>query len=113
SSLKGFDRVAEDMTHPDIRRRCAGRAASQSFVDRVVLAVVAHLAFNQRHMLVAIVVVIEAHAVGEWIRHADLYHLLSPPCPVCTGASGLGRNSVLFDLLQAGMLNRSLRWRSI
>src|SRR5690349_12834687 len=74
AGLEGFDRVAEDMTHSDIGGGCAGCAAGHALVDRVGLAGIAHARFHQRHMLVAVVLMVEACPGRIGIHYAYLDH---------------------------------------
>src|ERR1043165_8725954 len=62
------------MTHADIGRGRAGGAASESLVDRVVLAGIAHACLHQRHVLFPVVVVVEARTGIVGIHHTYLDH---------------------------------------
>src|SRR5882757_1649632 len=74
TGLEGFDGVGEDVTHANIGRGSAGCSASKTFVDGVVLASVAHTRFYQRHVLVPVIVVIEARTGVVGIHNTDLDH---------------------------------------
>jgi hypothetical protein len=78
ASLKGLNGVAEDVAHAHVRGRCARRSAGKAFVNRVILAAVAHPALHERHMLVAVVLVVESCPRSVGIHHADFDHGLSP-----------------------------------
>src|SRR3954454_10898455 len=74
AGLEGLDRVAEDVTHSDIGGGCAGYATGHALVDRVGLARITHAGLYERHMLVAIVVVVEASPRCIGIHNAYLDH---------------------------------------
>src|SRR5882724_5231865 len=72
--LEGLNRVAEDVTHPDIGRGRARRAPRNALVHGVGLARIAQPRLQQRHVLVAVIFVIEARARRVRIHNAYLDH---------------------------------------
>ncbi len=60
------------MAHAHVGCGLSRRSTSDAFVDRVRLAGIAHAAFQQRHMFVAVVFVVEARTWLVGIHHADL-----------------------------------------
>jgi hypothetical protein len=76
--LEGLDRVAEDVTHSDIGRGRAGGSAGKALVHGVGLARVTHAGFQERHVLVPVVRVVEARARRIRIHHTYLDHGLLP-----------------------------------
>src|SRR4051812_20868304 len=72
--LEGIDRVGEDVAHADIGGGIARRAAGKPLVDRVIFAGIPQAGLHQRHMLVAIVVVVEAGTGLVGIHDAYLDH---------------------------------------
>src|SRR3954453_6733677 len=67
--LEGFRAVTEDVTHADIGWRCSRLSAGHALVDCVVLAIGAHARLQERHVLVTIVVVIEAGTGLVGVHH--------------------------------------------
>jgi len=82
AGLEGLDRVTEDVTHSDIGCGSPGCATGHALVDRVGLARIAHAGFHERHMLVAVVIVIEAPAWRIGIHYAYLDHRRALRCDV-------------------------------
>src|SRR5215213_3748442 len=74
AGLEGFDRIAENVTHADIGRGSAGGCTGHALVDRVGLTGITHAGFYERHMLVAVVIVVEACAGCVGIHYAYLDH---------------------------------------
>ena len=80
-------------------------AAGDALVDAVRLASVAHPREYQRHVLVAVVDVVEAGAGGVGVHHADLDHGLSPE-----GVVGAPRGAVR-PLRLAHRARAARRWQ--
>src|SRR5262245_3769646 len=78
TGLKRFDRVAEDVAHSNVCRGGVRRSASEALVDRVVLTSIAQSGFDERHVLIPIVFVIEARSRCVGIHDAHLDHRSSP-----------------------------------
>src|ERR1700675_4717012 len=78
AALKGVDRIAVDVAHANVRCGGARSAARQTLVDSVEFAVIAHAALHQRHVLVAVVLMIEFSAGRIGVHHAHLDHWPSP-----------------------------------
>lgn len=78
AGLKRLDRITKQVTHADVGRRRARCAAGQALVDRVLLAMLAHAGFDQRHVLVAVINMVEAGTGGVGVHHTDFDHFLSP-----------------------------------
>src|SRR5215470_1774633 len=76
--LKRLDGIAEDVAHAHVGRRGAGCTAGQPFVDGVVKTCPTHAFLYQWHMLVAVVLMVEAGSRSVRVHHADLDHL-GPP----------------------------------
>jgi len=74
TSLECVDRVAEDVTHSDIRRRSAGCSTRKALVNSVGLASIPHASFHEWHMLISVVLVVEARARRIGIHNAYLDH---------------------------------------
>src|SRR4029450_4550880 len=69
---------AEMLQHDHVAAGRPGLPARQTLVDGVVLAGVAHAGLHQRHMLVAIVIVIESSPRRVRIHDAHFDHGGSP-----------------------------------
>src|SRR6266702_3116778 len=78
ASLEGFYRVTEDVAHADISCRCARGATRKTLVDGVILAGLAHARLDQRHMLVAVVLMVETVARRIGVHHTHFDHALPP-----------------------------------
>src|SRR5260370_39460943 len=78
TSLECVDRVAEDVTHSDIRRRSAGCSTRKALVNSVGLASIPHARFHEWHMLISVVLVVEARARRIGIHNAYLDHGAAP-----------------------------------
>src|SRR5262245_5155807 len=81
--LESLGGRAEDVTHADVGRGCAGRAAGQPFVHGVIQTCLAETLLDQGHVLVAVVFVIESGTRGVRVHHADLDHHRPPASSVC------------------------------
>src|SRR5262245_51139626 len=62
--LKRLDGITEDVAHANVGRRGTGCAAGKPFVNGVVKTRVTQALLYQRHMLVAVVLVVEAGSRG-------------------------------------------------
>src|ERR1022692_5272344 len=78
SRLKGLNRLAENVAHRHVRGRRTGSAARESLVHRVVLAAHAHPGLYQRHVFVAVVLMVESHPGRARVHHADFDHRSTP-----------------------------------
>ena len=79
ASLKRFDRVAMNMAHADVGSRCTGVPPGNAFVNGVVPAAVSHSSLHERHVLVAVILVVKpsARQVGVHHTHLDHFRLLA------------------------------------
>src|SRR6185437_5608941 len=82
--LERLERVDIDVAHADIGRRCARSAARKTLVHRIELAGLAKAVLDQRHVLVAVIGVIEARAFLVRIHDADLEHGVLPAATSCS-----------------------------
>ena len=95
AGLEGIKRVDEDMAHADIGRGRAGGTSRNALVHRVRLAGLAEALLHQRHVLVAIIGVVETRPFLVRIHDADLEHGVLPAwyslgrCRLISGAAGL------------------------
>ena len=76
--LKGVSRIEIEMTHGDIGRGCAGRAAGDALLDRDALARRAELLLDHGHVLGEVIIHVELAACTVGIEHAHLDHGLLP-----------------------------------
>src|SRR5262249_40037085 len=75
ASLKTLHRIAENMTHADIRCRAIRCTSRKTAVNRIVSAFVSHAGFHQRHVLVTIILVVEACSWCIRVHHGNFDHL--------------------------------------
>src|SRR5262245_62064740 len=73
ATLKCFYGIAKNVAYGDVRGGSILRPF-QPFIHGVLLAAFTHSRLHQRHVLVAIVVVVELSPVGVRIHHGNLYH---------------------------------------
>jgi hypothetical protein len=78
TSLERLDRVAEDVTHSDIRRGSAGRSTRKTLVHGIGLARIAHASFHEWHMFISVVLMVEARASRIGIHNTYLDHDVLP-----------------------------------
>src|SRR6267142_2276358 len=78
AGLKCFNGVAKQVTHGNIGSWSPRRSASKSLFNRVVLAARAHPVFYERHVLVAVIGVVESCPRRVDVHHADFDHVSSP-----------------------------------
>jgi hypothetical protein len=74
ASLECLDRVAEDMTHSDICRGSTRCSTRKAFIHSIVLAGFTQPSFHKWHMLISVVLVVEARARRIGIHNAYLDH---------------------------------------
>src|SRR5262249_16848799 len=74
AGLERLNRVTKDVAHSHIGCGSSGCSARKSFVDGVILAGIAHARLHERHVLVAIILVVEACALLVGVHNADLDH---------------------------------------
>src|SRR4051812_17224421 len=109
AGLKAFHRVTEDMAHAHVGSRTAGLATGEAFVDGVIQAGIAHTRLYQRHVLVAIVRVVESCSCSVRVHHADLDHERPPLRVSAQHRSATVREQVR---LSSRCLERSRSYRS-
>lgn len=76
--LERFQRLAEDMAHRYIRCRAIGCSARKSFVHRVAQAAIAHQPLDHRHVLVAVILMVES-STGS-MGYITLTLIIAAPC---------------------------------
>src|SRR3954453_6186065 len=74
TGLEFLNRLAENVAHPDVRSGSAGRSARKALVHGVVLARFTQSIFHQGHVLVPVIVVVEAGARHICIHNTYLNH---------------------------------------
>src|SRR6516162_4421994 len=78
AGLERFHRFTENVAHRDIRRRSTRGATRQPLVDGVVPTVVGHARLHQRHVLIAVVIVVESSPRLMRVHHAHFDHVPPP-----------------------------------
>jgi hypothetical protein len=73
-ALEHLDRVEQHRAFCDVDRWGAGRAAREALVDGEAPQDVADLRLDQRHVLIAVVRVVESRAVLVRVHHVYLDH---------------------------------------
>src|SRR3954454_7057152 len=74
TGLEFLNRLAENVAHPDVRSGSAGRSARKALVHGVVLARFTQSIFHEGHVLVPVIVVVEAGARHICIHNTYLNH---------------------------------------
>src|SRR5271169_5462624 len=92
ASLKSFNGIAVQVAHANVGSRRTRRSPGEPLVNRVVLAACAHPALHHRHMLVAVIVVVEPCPGGVGVHHTDFDHHGSPDGGVTSMREGNERN---------------------
>src|SRR3954468_9237931 len=86
TGLEFLNRLAENVAHPHVRSGSAGRSARKALVHGVVLARFTQSIFHEGHVLVPVIVVVEAGARHICIHNTYLNHDLLLWCgPVQLG----------------------------
>src|SRR4051812_30413353 len=74
TGLEFLNRLAENVAHPHVRSGSAGRSARKALVHGVVLARFTQSIFHEGHVLVPVIVVVEAGARHICIHNTYLNH---------------------------------------
>src|SRR6202051_3448531 len=78
AGLEGLDGFAKNMAHADLSRRGTRGSTCNSLVHRVIFAAGAHSGLYQRHVLVAVVHVVESRTRLVGVHHRDFDHRPTP-----------------------------------
>src|SRR5262249_36608128 len=108
-SLERLHVVAVNVTHANVRRGLARGSAGKSFVHRVEKAGGAHAVFYQRHVLVAVVRMVEPRAWLVGVHDTDLDHLclLDPSSIQSLAPSGASGSTIA--QVQLGVMTAACR----